>query len=237
MAVIVEDLPPLYVSRAGDNYSGFVLEVLEEVAKRAGFRYELLVVKNWGEAQDAVESGRGDFIPGIGINDARKEKFIFSDVFETLSVACFVRFDALDIDGVEDLVHRRTAVLNGSTAQNVIGAYKGMRPIPYNTIDEALFSLLAGKVDAFFYPERVLKRKAWEIGVEDQIRVVGKPLVEVKVGYLFRKADTQLRDRVDGVLRGFVGSPQFNEIFARWWAKPKPFWTTARVVALALYRC
>jgi len=235
IAVVLKDFPPLYISDGDGGHSGFAIDVLVEVAERAGIRYKLMEVENWGEAMSALESGRGDFIPGIGISEARKERFIFSDVFETIPVVCFVRSDTHDIDGIDDLPGRRTAVMDRSAAQTVLGRKAGMLLTPYNTIDEALFSLLAGKVDAFVFPEYVLVRKARAIGVEDQIKVVGKPLLELKRGYLFRKTEAPLRDRVDEALRTFVGSPEYNEIFARWWLNPVPFWTIPRVSLAAAF--
>jgi two-component system sensor histidine kinase EvgS len=235
IGVVLKDFPPLYISDGEGGHSGFAIDVLVEVAERTGLRYELLEVENWGEAMSALETGRGDFIPGIGISQARQERFIFSDVFETIPVVCFVRNETYDIGGIDDLPGRRTAVMDRSAAQTVLGKTAGMLLTPYNTIDEALFSLLAGKVDAFVFPEYVLMRKAREIGVEDRIKVVGEPLIELKRGYLFRGDEAPLRDRVNEALRDFVGSPEYNEIFARWWFKPVPFWTIWRVSLAAAF--
>lgn len=229
-AAILHDFPPLYETDEHGNHVGFALDVLENVAKRAGFSYTLLPVSNWAEAMDAVASGQADFVPGIGISAVRKERFIFTDVFETIPVVCFVRSETQGISGIRDLSGYRTAVINRSAAQTILGRTDGLLLTPFDSIDEALFSLLAGKVDAFVFPEEVLLRKAREIGVQGRIKAVGDPLTELKRGYLLSRGDTQLRDRLNKALREFVGSPEYNDIYTKWWLDPEPSWTLERVV-------
>ncbi len=234
VAIVLKDFPPLYISDDEGRFSGFAIDVLVEVAERAGFSYEIMAVENWGQAMEALESGRGDFIPGIGVSRAREERFLFSDVFETVPLTCFVRAETHGIESVNDLKGRRTAVIDRSAAQTTLGKRKGMLLTPYNSIDEALFGLLAGKVDAFVFPEPVLMRKAAEIGVEGRIKAVGPPVFELKRGYLFHMDREPLRDRVNEALRSLAGSPEFRQIYSRWWIKPVPFWTIQKVALAAL---
>lgn len=231
---VLRDFPPLYVTDKNGKPAGFALDVLEEVARRGGFEYELLPVKNWAEALDAVHGGRADFIPGIGVSPVRKERFRFTDVFETIPVSCFVRSETQDIESIDDLPGNRVAVLDRSAAQTRLGLMEGIQLTPYGTIEEALFSLLAGNVNAFVMPQPVLLKKASEIGVKSKIRMVGQPLMELKRGYLLRKKDRELTTRLNKAMDGFVGSPDFNELYLKWYGSPEPFWTVTKVLLIAL---
>lgn len=233
-AVLLRDLPPLYLTDAQGRPGGYALEVFREVADRAGLDYDLFVAGSWTEALDAIRSGRADVMPGIGISAVREAEFRFAGIFETIPVACFVRAEFQDIREVDDLPGRRTAVLSSSAAQTLLGGRAGMRLIPYDTLDEALFNLLTGHVDALVGPAPVVRRKAIEIKVDDHLRQVGRPLMELKRGYLFRKEDRALADRFDKALSEFVGAPGFNRLYLKWWGAPKPFWTVLRVVLAAL---
>lgn len=231
-AVVLADFPPLYVTLDNGRADGFALDSLKAVAEDAGLTYDLLVVKNWGEAMEAVRSGRADVIPGIGNSEARRREFLFTDVFETIPVSCFVRSDTHDIQSIADLKGRSTGVINRSAAHTKLAPVPGMRLVPFHSIDEALFGLLAGKVDAFVFPEPVLWKKMRTIDMTGKVKVVGKPLMELQRGYLLRKDDRRLADRLSASLKKYVASPLFRESYLKWWGKPEPFWTPVRMAAV-----
>ncbi|WP_316898530.1 ATP-binding protein [Pseudodesulfovibrio indicus] len=233
-AVVLRDLPPLYTTDAKDRPDGYALDIFREVAHRAGLTYDLFVVGSWTEALDAIRSGRADVMPGIGISPARKAEFRFAGIFETIPVSCFIRSDSRNIRSIDDLPGLRTAVLSSSAAQTKLGRRPGMRLLSYNTLDEALFNLLAGHADALVGPAPVIWKKAIEIKVDNHLRQVGEPLMELKRGYLLRKGDAELARRFDEALSKFVGTPKFRELYLKWWGEPKPFWTALRVLLAAL---
>ncbi len=229
-AAVLADFPALYTTDDNGQPDGFALDTFKAVVRQIGQKYNLMVVANWGEAIEAVRSGEADVIPGIGITEARKQEFLFSEVFETIPVVCFVRDDTHDIHGIADLSGRRTGVIDQSAAQTRLASVQGILLTRYNSVNEGLFGLLAGKVDAFVLPAPVLWKKARTIGVVGRIKVVGKPLMELKRGYLLRKTDTKLVEQLNQALSDYVASPEFAENYLKWWDKSHLFWDTKRIV-------
>lgn len=233
-AAVLSDFPPLYVTDVDGQPDGFALDVLRAVAEIEGLEFDLLVVDNWDEAMDAVRTGRADLVPGIGISPVRQAEFLFTEVFETIPISCFVRANTYDIRGVADLAGRRTAVFESSVAQTKLLQKNTVPIVLFESIEDALFSLLAGKVDAFVFPEQVLLKKARSLGVKDKIKVVGKPLMELKRGYLLHRDNTELKARLSRALWSYVTSPPFAETYLRWWGTPEPFWTIGRTLVSAM---
>lgn len=231
-AVVLAEFPPLYTTTGSGKPDGFALDVLKAVGAEAEIVYDLLVVESWSEALEAISTGKADFIPGIGLTKPNKQKFIFTDVFETVSISCFVRSESTDIKGIADFPGRRIAFIDKTAPQTLLKTISGVTLLPLHSVDEALFSLLSGKSDAIIFPEPFLWRTAQKIGVEDKIKVVGPPLMEVKRGYLLRKDHTELRDRLDKALHTYVASPAFNTVYLKWRGKPIPYWTTQKVVSI-----
>ncbi len=229
-AVVLSDFPPLYAIDANGRPEGFAIDIFRTIALSNYLDYDFLVVNNLAEALEAVRSGRADLMPGIGISPARQAEFLFTDVFETISLSCFVREDTFDIKSFDDLVGRRTAVINQSVAQSKLGLRVGVRLILFDNINEALFSLLAGKVDAFVFPEPILWKKAREIEVDNKIKVVGKPLMELRRGYLLPKTSVELTHQLSASLRSYVSSKDFAEIYLKWYGKSEPFWTATLIL-------
>ena len=228
-AAVLDDFPPLYDIDKQGRPVGFAVDILGYVQRATDLDLEYLVVPNWAKAMEAVRDGRASFIPGIGISPAREREFLFSEEIETVPVSCFVRSDNFEISGIESLGGRRVAVIGQSAAFTKLRGRKDVILVQFSTIDSALFSLLAGDVDAFVFPEPVLLRKARLLDLEDRVKVAGKPLMELKRGYLLRKGDEALAARINPAIRAFVNSREYGAAYRKWYGRPKPFWTIRRV--------
>jgi diguanylate cyclase (GGDEF)-like protein/PAS domain S-box-containing protein len=229
-AAVLNDFPPLYTRDQKGNPAGFAIDILEYVARRSGLTVQYLPLENWAKAMQAVRSGEADLIPGIGISPVRSAEFLFSEVMEVIPVSCFVRAGNQSILGIDSLPGHRVAVIGESAAQTRLAAIPGLELVPFPNIDSALFQLLAGDVDAFVFPEPVLKRKMRLMNIgDDHIKVVGTPLMELKRGFLLRKADQTLAARLDPVISEYTGSMQYLVDYQKWYGKPELFWTLKRI--------
>ncbi|TAN58468.1 MAG: transporter substrate-binding domain-containing protein, partial [Rhodospirillales bacterium] len=100
-AVVLRDFPPLYKLNEAGQPEGFAIDLLVQVAGKAGLRVNYLVVENWQEAMEAVRSRRGDFVPAYGILPQHETEFVFSRAVETIPVSVFVRGETYSISGPE----------------------------------------------------------------------------------------------------------------------------------------
>jgi len=233
-AAVLADFPPLYVISGDGRVDGFAMDTLRGVALRAGLEFDTLVVGTWAEAIDAVRSGRADVVPGISMTPDREREFRFTTPFETIPLLCFVRSDSVGIQALTDLVGRSVGVISRSTAQDLLKTMAGIRIIGFNGIDEALFALLAGSVDAFVFPGPVLWQRARALGVEAQLRTLDVHLMDIRRGYLLRKEDGVLADRLDKALGEYMASKSFAASYIKWWGRPQPFWTPGRLALVGL---
>lgn len=229
-AAVLADFPPLYILDENGTAAGFAVDMLNHIAVEGNFTVRYLLVQNWAEAMEALRQGRADVIPGIGISPDRKAEFLFTSVMETIPVSIFVRTKDSSIESLAGLTGHNVAVIEESVAETKLRSRQDITLTAFPNIDSALFQLLAGEVDAFVFPEPVLKRKARLVGIEDRIRVVGAPLMELKRGYMLRKSDGELVARLNPLIEKYTRSDHYLQNFNKWYGAPAPFWTVRKVV-------
>ncbi len=205
---------------------------MDEIAKLADLEAKYLVAKNFSIAVDLLKRGEADLIPNSGILPERLDTFSFTRPLETFSVSLFVRDSTDDLRSTDDLVGRSLAVVEKNIGLFMFGRRKDIDVHVYADARSALFDLLRGHVDAFVYPSSVLLSLARQVGVEERIKVVGSPLKEVKRGIRVMKGKDVLLARLDKAVREFVGTTNYQRIYAKWYGTPKPFWTVRRAISV-----
>ena len=226
---VPESFPPYYQLDKDGNPFGFAIAVMNEVAKRAGLSVTYRVKKNWGEIFKALRTGDIDIVPNLGITERRKDYVAYTVPLETFHISIFVRDDTDDVKGLGDLVGRPIAVVATNAARRILKSRDDIQLRVFDNFTEALFALLSAEVDAFAFPEPVTWKLAREARVDQQIKVVGEPLKEIKRGMAVPKDKVELLTVLDRAVRDFVASPEYRSIYVAWFGKPKPFWTVARV--------
>ena len=231
-AAVLADFPPLYSLDENGQPVGFAIDILEDISRKAELTVNYLITENWSEALAAVRSGNADLIPGIGINDERQQEFLFSEEVETVPVSCFIRTSTQSITGIDSLPGHRVAVIRDSAAASRLQEIMPTLPLmQHDNINAALLHLMAGDDDAFIFPEPVLKKKMLELGIDSSIiKVVGKPLMELKRGFLLQQNGHELLGLINPIISAYTQSPLYLSRYQRWYGKPLPFWTPKRIV-------
>lgn len=231
IAAIPEDFPPTYFrdEKTGQP-SGFAIEVMNAIAARAGLNVAYVYGHGWEQIVGMVTKGEADLIPSLGISPARKKKLDYTDPVEVFQISVFTR-SRITADSLEPGM--TVAVIQGSAAQEFLQARPGLRFVEYQNFSQALFDLLAGRVDAFVGPANAALKLARDVGVDDQIRIAGPPLREVKRAIAVRKGDQLLLDRLNRAIAGFMTSREYQAIYSRWYGKPKPFWTAEKILIVS----
>ena len=94
--------PPYYQLDEDGNPSGFAVDVMNEVAKQAGFEITYRVAETGGDNFEAIREGDIDIIPSLGINDFRKQYVAFTQPVDTFRIVLFVRDDTQGVTGIDD---------------------------------------------------------------------------------------------------------------------------------------
>jgi len=207
---------------------GFAVDVMDAVAERAGFEVSYRVAKTGGDNFEALLAGRIDIIPSLGISENRARHVSFTAPVETFPISLFLRDDTQDVRGLDDLAGRKVAVIADNVARHLLAPRDDIALQVFPLFTDALFALLAGRVDALAYPEPVAWKLAREARVADQLKVVGRPLFEIKRAMAVREDNVELLALLDLAVGEFVASPDYRRIYVAWFGEPSPFWTLNR---------
>lgn len=114
LTVGVRQNPPYQTVEPGGMFSGFGVEVLRGLAKRAGLALEFKRI-SLTEWRAGPGPGRYDLLPDMRITGERREMMDFSLPLEQVPYSVFTRAeDKGKITGLDDLAGRRVAALRGS---------------------------------------------------------------------------------------------------------------------------
>lgn len=235
IAVTPRNVPPNYFQ---DNKTGkpagFAVEVLDEIARRAGVTIEYRLGNDLGENLNTVRNGEADVIPLLGISEERKKYLDYTIPLEIVNISFFIRSQA--------------SVSNWSLENLRVGAVKegiafeylkersslNLDLLPYNSIEHGLFDLLTGKLDAFAGPAPFIQKLAQESGIDNKIKIIGQPIAEVKQAIAIKKGNTALLERLNRAAEGFAGSYEYRRIYLKWHGEPKPYLTVGKIVTLSI---
>jgi PAS domain S-box-containing protein len=224
-----KDLRPGYFVNAKGQPEGFAHDAMEEVARSAGLSVRYLLVDTLAEAQEAVKTGRAQLIPVITISDARRKDLDFSPPLMSADVSVFVLNNSRDIS-LYTSRYLRTGVVAGTTAEEILKD-KGLAPTHYfATYSEALVALLAGELDALVGQEGAFTSLARRSKVDHLIRKSGEPILRTYRAMAVAKGNVALMEKIGHVLGKLVVSPQYHDIYAKWYGEPAPFWTRGKLL-------
>ncbi len=232
-AAIPKSWPPHFIVRPGEAPTGFGVEILEAVAARAGYSVSYRVMPTIRGTLDLVVAGEVDLLPNIGVIEERRKLINFTDPVETFTVGIFIREDTHDIASAGDLAGRRVAVLKTNVGVRLMRDQPGVESVIFDDVRKALFDLLSGRVDAMVYPVPILQNLAAEVGVDNRIKTVGKPLLEVKRAIGVNLSRTEIHRRLSAAVADFIGTAEYQEIYVRWFGRPQSFWTVQIVLTAA----
>lgn len=221
--------PPHYIANTEEPPTGFAVEVLDAVAALAGYRVEYTVWTSMKEAYDSVVDGNSDLMPNVGVIPERMKDFSFTDPVETFVVSVFVREDTLDIRSPDDLDGRRVAVLKRNVGLKLMKKRPAVESVIYDDVRTAIFDLLSGRVDALVYPAPVILKLINEVRIKGRIKIIEPPLREIKRAIGIHPSRNQIHQRLGAAVTKFVGTPEYQKIYIKWFGEPERYWTAVRV--------
>ncbi|MFJ7994784.1 transporter substrate-binding domain-containing protein [Peribacillus frigoritolerans] len=169
------NFPPFeYLSDSG-VYTGFNVDIMNAVSIETGIRFEYYPMP-WNEAVQAMRSGKVDAIQGMKYNQEREEIYDFSAPYFTSSQGIFVLKDNMYIRKIEDLKGRKVAVQKGDVASGLLSKVDRLQLVETNNQQEAVQSLIDGKVDAFIGNRITGQYFLQKNEQQSLIKIVGEPL-------------------------------------------------------------
>ena len=185
VAAIPADLPPTYFLDKSGNPAGFAVDVMNELARRTGLTVEYVSGQAFDDVIQMVLTGKADLIPSLTIDEQRKELLAFTDTVGFLPANLIVASENHTVQGISPGL--TIGVMKGSAPENLLMENQTIRIATFTNLQTMLFELLAGKVDGIVPLTPNLMKLAIDAGVEDKIKVVGKPIIEAKRSIALRK--------------------------------------------------
>jgi two-component system, cell cycle sensor histidine kinase and response regulator CckA len=231
-AVIPSDSAPTYYKDIKTNEAaGFAVDVMNAIGKQTGYSISYQFRNDWSEIVDAVKDGTADIVPDMGITEERLKVLSFTVPTSAFPIMMFIRANS----GITELRNgMHVGAIKGSASYGIMmKRYNNILPIAYDSYQNGLLDLLAGQIDAFCSPAPTLIRLSRDADLEDHIKIIGSPLMELKRAIAVRQDNKELLAELNKAVDDFVNTPQYQQIYAKWYGKPKPYLTVERIVMFA----
>lgn len=195
---------------------GFDMDIISELAERAGFEYNLRTM-DFNGIIPAVQTGNVDIaIAGITITDERAEIVDFSDPYYDSGLRIMVGANDDSIQTLDDLNDKKIGTKVGSTSYDFLqqNLGDGADITPYPGSSDMYMALLGGSVDAVFYDAPNVGYFSQTKG-EGRVKVVGDLYEGQQYGIVFVQGSEWV-EPVNEALAEMREDGTYDEIHAKW---------------------
>jgi PAS domain S-box-containing protein len=228
--VVVKNFPPHYSLNKNGEPQGFAIDIIEQLAENSGLKLNYIIKDNWVDTAIALKNGEADLIPNLGITKIRQQDFDFTNPVEIYPISIITRTETNNIKSKTDLSGKTVGVVKFNVGGKIVKSLSNVTTITYEQPENALIALLSGQVDAVVYPQSVMLKIARESRLERYIKIAGKPLKEIRRAIAIQKGNSKLLEKLNNSINTFLLSPQYENIYNKWYGKPSPFWNTFRIL-------
>jgi len=198
---------------------GFDMDIINEVAERAGFEVNLTTMEFSGIIP-AVQTGSQEIaIAGTTITDERSQVVDFSDPYYDSGLRIIVRADNEEVSSIDDLEGLAVATKIGSTSYDFLQQELGEDAdiTPYPGTADMYMALLGRNVDAVLYDAPNVAYFSQTRG-EGRTKVVG-PLYEgQQYGIVFHKGSEWV-EPTNEALAAMREDGTYDEIYTKWFGE------------------
>lgn len=201
-----------------DSYTGFDLDLMNEIAKVANFEIEYRPM-DFNGIIPALQANQVDMsIAAMTIKPEREEVIDFSTAYFRTGLVLAVTPDNTDIVNPEDLKGKTIAVKIGTSGEAFI------RELPYaNEINIATFdsnndtylAVINGNVDATINDDSTLRYYIASEG-PGTLKVVGELLTGDDYGIAVPSGQTETLNAINAALLELAENGKYDELYEKW---------------------
>ena len=215
-----QEFPPMGFIGDDGEYTGFDLELAQEVAKPLGLSYKAQPIA-WDSKDMELESGNIDCIWNGFTMTGREDAYTWSDPYMENAQVFVVKADS-GIESPADLAGKIVEVQMDSSGQKALeadpelsGSFAQLITTPdYNT---AFMDLEQGAVDAVCMDIIVASYQIRER--EADMVILDEALASEDYGIGFKKGNTELRDQVNDTLLEMAEDGTLAQISEKWFGE------------------
>lgn len=214
-----ETFVPMGFRDIDGEYVGFDIELAKEVASYMGKKISFQPI-NWNMKELELNNGNIDFIwNGFSVTEDRKKQVGFSKPYLS-NRQVIVTLAGSNIKNKEDLKGKIVAAQSESSAINAIGDYKTnfKKLVTFDTNEQALRDLEAGRVDAIVADEILLKYYTNKKG-SDKFSFLEEDFGREDYAVAMRKGDVKLIEEFNKAYDEIVKSGKASEISKKWFGE------------------
>ena len=208
-----QDFPPMGFVGDDGEYTGFDLELAQEVAKRLGLEYKAQPIA-WDSKDMELESGNIDCIWNGFTMTGREDDYTWTEPYMANQQVFVVANDS-DISSQADLAGKIVEVQADSSAEAALkeapeltATFKELlTTADYNT---AFMDAIA--MDVIVAGYQIQQRNA-------DFKILDDSLSEEEYGVGFKKGNTELRDKVQSTLEEMAEDGTLQEVSEKWFSK------------------
>ena len=203
---------------------GFDVDLAKVMGKKLGKTIEFQNI-DWLMKETELNAGNIDFIwNGYSISDERKEQVDFSVPYLKNRQIIITLADS-DINAKADLAGKTVAAQTGSTAvdaiesePDVMATFKDGKPVTYESNNDVLMDLEAGRVDAAVADEIIVRYYMSKKG-EEKFKVLDEDFGEEEYGVGMRKGDAKMVDAFNKAYDELKAEGKLAEISTKWFGE------------------
>ena len=213
-------VPMGYKDQSGE-YTGFDIELAREISKKLNKEIVFQPI-DWTMKETELKNGNIDFIwNGYSITEERKEKVAFSTPYLNNRQVIITLSDS-DINTKADLEDKIVGAQSQSSAVDaieadgdIISTFKNGEVITFDTNNEALMDLEAGRLDAVVADEILAKYYINQRGA-DKYKVLEEDFGKEAYAVGMRKNDTELLEAFNKAFNKLVEEGIAGDISRTW---------------------
>jgi len=208
--------PPMEFVDEDKNIVGFDIDLMNAIAKEAGFEIEFRNVA-WDGIFAGLAAGEYDaIISSVTITDERRQTYDFSEPYINAGQIVVVPTDS-DIDGPDALAGSTVGAQISTTGAMAMQERGDVTVKEYDEIGLAFEDLVAGRIDAVVCDTPVaadfaLQREEYKA----KLKIAGEPFTDEWYGVVVQKGDSKLVEMVNEGLKAVQDKGLDKELAEKW---------------------
>lgn len=203
---------------------GLDVDLAKAMGEKLGKKIEFQTI-DWSMKETELNAGNIDFIwNGYTITEERKAQVAFGTPYLKNKQIIITLADS-HIQSKADLKDKTVAAQTGSSAvdaiesePDVLASFKDGKPVTYESNNDVLMDLEAGRVDAAVADEVIVRYYISKKG-EEKFRILEENFGDEEYGVGMRKSDTQLVEAFNKAYAELKEEGKLAEISIKWFGE------------------
>lgn len=212
-------LIPMAYTNDQNELEGFEIELLEAIAKTAGFEYETVNVA-WAGIISGVVTHKFDMsISSITILEERKKNMAFSTPYLRSGLAIVVRRDEDRVKNLADLKKGKMKVgaQRGTTSYFFLEKHPEIEKVAYEKYNHAVQDMIKGEIDAVLGESTgTLYYKNNDNEIFQKIKMVEEVLTEEYYGIIMAPDNLELKKILDPAITTLIKNGTIERLHKKW---------------------